>query len=218
MSPWALALALVGAAAYAGACHELMVHAAGTAWAVAALLGPWLVLAAGVAIRSRHWVGLALSVLAFGALLAVVARGGILDPTRLYLLQHAGVHLVLGASFGLTLRQPLSMIGRIARRVHPLTPEMVRYTRRVTIAWVVYFLGMAALSPLVFFTAPLATWSLLANIVTPLAIVALFVGEHLLRYRLNPGFQRVGMRDAIQAYRREPVGGGGPAPAPEATP
>jgi uncharacterized membrane protein len=205
MSYWALALALVGAATYAGACHELTVHAAGTPWAVAALLGPWLVVAAGLAIRARHWVGLAASVAAFSGLLAIVARGGIVDPMRLYLLQHVGMHVALGVSFGVTLWQPLSMIGRFAQRVHDLTPEMVRYTRRVTVAWVAYFLGMAVLSLVVFATATPAAWSLLANIGTPVAVAALFVGEHLLRYRLNPEFERVGLRDAIHAVRNRPL-------------
>ena len=35
-----------------------------------------------------------------------------------------------------------------------------------------------------------STWSLLANLLTPAVVAALFVGEHLLRYRLHPEFER----------------------------
>jgi uncharacterized membrane protein len=128
---------------------------------------------------------------------------------RLYVLQHVGVHLALGFGFALSLRGPgLSMIGRIARQVHrDFTPAMAAYTYKVTAAWVVYFFGMAALSLAVYARAPWAAWSLLSNVVTPAAIVALFIGEHLLRYRLHPEFERVTLRDAVCAYRRSRVFG-----------
>jgi len=36
--------------------------------------------------------------------------------------------------------------------------------------------------------------------VTPLAIVALFIGEYLLRYRLHPEFERATLAQAVRAY------------------
>jgi hypothetical protein len=36
------------------------------------------------------------------------------------------------------------------------------------------------------------------------AIAALFVGEHLLRYRLHPEFERVSLLDTVRAYRNAP--------------
>jgi len=202
MSAWQLGLGLLGAVAYAVLSHLLMLHAAGQPWAVAALLGPLLALTGAVAWRSRQRSLLAGVLVACAMLAGVVARGGVEDINRLYVLQHAGIHLALGVSFALTLRTPLSLIGRIAQRVHPLTPDMVAYTRRVTVSWVVYFFGMSALSVLVYVAAPWSDWSLLANVGTPVAMAALFIGEHLLRYRLHPEFERVTMMDAVRAYRR----------------
>lgn len=196
-------LAMVaGAVAYALLSHELMLHAAARAWAVLVLLGPLLAATGALAWRGRRWTLLGGVVAAIGLLAWLVARGAVATVDLLYVLQHAGVHLVLGIAFGLTLRQPRSMIGRVAGRVHPLTPAMVIYTRHLTLAWTVYFFGMCALSVLVYCTAPWWAWSLLANVLTPVAIALLFIGEHLLRYRLHPEFERVSLRDTVVAWRQ----------------
>ena len=196
-----IVLAMAGATVYAVGSHLLMSRAAEAPWAVAVLLGPML---AGVAAflwrggRTPARVGVVVAVLALAWL---VARGGAGTVDALYVAQHAGLHAALGAIFALTLRQPLSMIGRVASRVHALTPAMVVYTRQVTLAWTVYFFAMALLSVLAWRLAPWSAWSLLANLVTPVAICVLFVGEYLLRYRLHPEFERVPLRAAIGAWR-----------------
>lgn len=201
MSPLALALVLAGAAAYAGACHLLMVYAAASAWAVLVVLGPLLFAAGAVAARERHWGLLALVAAATAGCLWIVRSGGIGDPTRLYLAQHVGMHLAMGGAFAATLRQPLSMIGRFASRIHALTPDMVAYTRRVTQVWVGYFFSMAALSLAVHAWASLEAWSVLANLVTPVLITSLFLGEFALRYRINPGFERMSLGATLRAVR-----------------
>lgn len=201
MSVQHVVLTLLGAAAYAGGSHWLMLHAANSPWAVAVLLGPLLSMAAAFAWRARQWHTVAGVAAAFAALAAVVARGGVDDVNKLYVLQHAGLHAALGITFGATLRQPLSLIGKLASRVHALTPDMVRYTRNVTVAWVLYFFGMAALSLAVYGLAPWSAWSLLANVLTPIAMGLLFVGEYLLRYRLHPEFERTTLMDTVRAWR-----------------
>jgi uncharacterized membrane protein len=77
---------------------------------------------------------------------------------------------------------------------------MAAYSRKVTVAWTVYFVAMAVLSVVVFAAAPFAAWATFANLVTPLAIVAMFVGEYLLRYRLHPEFERATLAQAVRAY------------------
>ena len=96
-------------------------------------------------------------------------------------------------------REPL--VSALARRVHgSLTPAMAAYSRRVTVAWTFYFVAMAVLSIVLFATAPFVAWAAFANLVTPLAIVAMFVGEYLLRYRLHPEFERTTITQAVRAY------------------
>lgn len=204
MPDWRLVLGLLAAAAYALLSHGLMLHAADHPWAVAALLGPLLLAGLGFALKRRHLLVVVLMLLAGVGLLVVVARGGIGPVARLYVAQHVGIHFALCLSFGLSLwRSPLSLIGQIAQRVHgSLTPAMVAYTRRVTVVWTGYFLGMALLSLWVYARWSWDSWSLLANVVTPLAIALLFVGEYLLRYRLHPEFERSTLLSAVRAYSR----------------
>ena len=204
MSARHVVLTLLGAAAYAGGSHWLMLNAARSPWAVAVLLGPLLTMAAAFAWRARQWPMVAGVAAAFAGLGWVVAHGGVDDVNRLYVLQHAGLHAVLGVSFAATLRQPLSLIGRLAERVHRgLTPEMARYTRKVTLAWVLYFFGMALTSVAIYALAPWSAWSLLANLLTPLAMALLFLGEYVLRYRLHPEFERATLMDAMRAWRSD---------------
>ena len=206
MAHWQLGLALLGVIAYSLLSHVLMLYAAREPWAAAALLGPLLAMVCAMAWRSRHRVGMWAVLLAALALLAVCVRGGVGDVKLLYLLQHAGVHAALGASFGLTLSGPgLSAIGRVAQQVHgTLQPAMVRYTWHVTLVWTFYFFAMALGSVALYRWGPWEAWSLLANLVTPVAIAALFVGEHVLRYRLHPEFERVSLLDTVRAYRNVP--------------
>lgn len=203
MLPWRLALGLLGVAAYALASHLLMLHAAEEPWAVAALLGPLLAMTGLYAAQRKQWPMLLAVLVAAVGLVGLVMLGGAGEVSRLYVLQHAGVHASLGLSFAASLRGPqASLISRLAARLHPLTPAMLAYTRRVTQVWVGYFFSMAAVSVLLYLWGPWSAWSLLANVLTPLAIGLLFVGEYLLRYRLHPEFERTTLAAAWRAYSR----------------
>ena len=206
-SRWVAAAVAIGALAYAAASYALMNRAQDSAWSLAIVIGPLLVVSALWAWNAGHRMlavagGLGVVVLGF-VLLGLQGGEGQGVPSRwLYLAQHAGVHLALGVWFGATLRpgsEPL--VTALARRVHDLTPDMERYSRRVTLAWTLYFVGMAATSLALFALGDFAHWSLLANILTPVFTVAFFVGEYVLRYWLHPEFERVSIQRALQAYR-----------------
>jgi uncharacterized membrane protein len=205
MNPRAtLALTLLGGAAYALLSHRLMTHAAHSAWSLAALLGP---IVAGLLLGLWRSGQRALTLLLAAAALALCAasvRGPHLPAEWLYVAQHAGVHAGLGLWFGSTLRKGATpLISQIARRVHRgLVPEMARYTRQVTAAWTLYFAAMALTSLALFAWAPFTAWSLFANVLTPLSMVAVFIAEYVVRYRLHPGFERATLMDAIHAYSR----------------
>lgn len=204
MSQWRLGVGLLAAIGYAALSYGLMLHAAGQPWAVAALLGPLLLMALAVALRRRHAPTLVALAFAGLGIAGVVARGGVADINRLYVLQYVGIHLALCATFASTLRRGRpSLIGRVAQQVHgTLTPDMLAYTHRLTVVWAAYFISMAALSLGVYAVCSWAAWSLLANVMTPLAVAGLFVGEYLLRYRLHPEFEHASLMDAVRAYRR----------------
>jgi len=201
-----MALRLVAAglagAAYLGGAHWLMTSAPSSSWNAVVIVGPMLAAAAVVA-RQRRQRALALVLaVATAALVVQAARGGGVAAETLYLGQHVAIHLLLAFVFGSTLaagREPL--VSALARRVHRgLTPGMAAYSRKVNVAWTVYFVAMALVSIVVFVAAPFAVWAAFANLVTPLAIVAMFVGEYLLRYRLHPEFERATLAQAVRAY------------------
>jgi uncharacterized membrane protein len=121
-----------------------------------------------------------------------------------YWLQHMGMQLILFMTFGRTLiagRQPLCT--RFAEALHaPLTPQQEIYTRQVTVAWTLFFAAMALASTLLFFLAPLATWSVFANFLTPLLIALMFIAEYGVRRRLLPDMQHMHILDAVRAFTK----------------
>jgi uncharacterized membrane protein len=195
----AIVVALVG---YALLSHLLMVHAPDKPWAVAALFGPLLLAVTAGGLKRRHAPTLLLCAGLVVLLVAAVARGGV-DVNRLYVLQHAGIHLALAWMFGFTLRPGATpLITAIAERVHTVFgPEMRAYTGRLTAIWTAYFITMVVLSLSLYEWAPWAWWSLFCNLLTPLSAVGLFVGEHLLRYLRHPDFERITIAGALRAYR-----------------
>jgi uncharacterized membrane protein len=92
------------------------------------------------------------------------------------------VNAVLLAVFAASLMRPPSVVERIARLREPdLPPAGVAYTRRVTIAWTVFFAlnGSAALYTAAF--ASLETWALYNGLIAYVLIGALFAGELAIR-------------------------------------
>jgi len=207
-----MALLLLAGVGYAGVSHWMMLFHAAEPWAVGVLLGPLWLTALGIAgSRFGSW-GLAIAALAGVLGFALVLRGDAGDPNRLYMLQHAGINALLCGWFGGTLRRDrLSLIGQFAARIHPLSPAMRDYTCRVTWVWTVYFALMVLASVIVYATMSFAAWSVLANLLTPLMVGILFVGEYLLRYRLHPEFERTRLIDTVRAFYNAPTD---PAPRP----
>lgn len=195
---------VVGAAsfAYVIASQWLMTRTPPSPWSAVALMAPMLGVAAVETWRSRQraWSLLAAAALVALTLQAVRGRGP--PPERLYLTEHVAIHVFLAISFGLTLRPGAwPLISRLAHRVHDgLTPAMERYTRKLTAAWTIYFGAMAALSIGLYAAAPFAVWAMFANLLTPAAMMMMFVGEYLMRKRLHPEFEKATLHDMIRAY------------------
>lgn len=199
MSQWRLVLILVAGLAYAGLSHWMMLYHATAPWALAALFAPLWLAVLGLGASRFGWSGALLALIAGGALIYVISHGEAGNPNRLYVLQHVGINAVLCAWFASTLRPGrLSLIGEFAQRVHPLSDDMRTYSAKVTAVWVGYFALMALVSVAIYLTLSFSAWSLLANVLTPLCVVALFVGEHFMRYRLHPEFERSRLVDVVR--------------------
>ena len=194
----------LGGAAYVAGCHWLMTSAPASRWNALVVIGPMLALLALFAARRGQRLVAALAGLGLAVMAVQAWAGGGLAPSTLYLAQHVAIHGALAAVFGLTLRRGQDpLVTALARRVHDrLTPAMEAYSRKVTVVWTAYFVLMATLSIGLFRLAPFAAWALFANLLTPLAMVLMFVGEFLLRYRLHPEFERATLAAQMSAYSR----------------
>jgi uncharacterized membrane protein len=203
MPGWRLLAAAAALAAMAFASHWMMVHAPDHPWTVAALFGPLLGAVAFAGLKRRHRPTLAACAAGAAVLALVVARGGVADVSRLYVLQHAAIHVVLGWTFAFTLRPGATpLITLMGERIHTVfTPAMRAYTRTLTAVWAGYFAAMVALSLALYAFAPWEAWSVFCNLVTPLAAAALFVAEHGFRYWRHPEFERLSIEQAMNAYR-----------------
>jgi len=124
-----------------------------------------------------------------------------------YWLQNMAMQLILFMTFARTLmagRQPLCT--RFAQAMHaPLTPRHQIYTRQVTLAWSLFFAAMTLVSSLLFFLAPLATWSIFANFLTLPLVALMFIAEYGVRRYVLPETQNIHILDAVRAFRNTPT-------------
>jgi uncharacterized membrane protein len=122
----------------------------------------------------------------------------------LYYVQHIGTNLALAVFFGRTLfGGQISLVTRFARMAHNgvISPAMERYTRQVTMAWTLFFLGISSVSTLLFWLAPAAAWSVFANLLSTPLIGLMFVGEHICRHLVLAPEDRSSIADTIRGYR-----------------
>lgn len=123
----------------------------------------------------------------------------------LYFVQHAGAMTLLGATFGSTLASGHAgaLCSRIASLAHaaPLDAVYLHYTWKVTCAWTAFFILSAVVSVLLFFFGPVEAWSFFANLLTPVLLGAMFVGEYLIRQRALPDRAHFSIAATIHAYR-----------------
>ncbi|WP_295986063.1 hypothetical protein [uncultured Variovorax sp.] len=201
MSRWRIALLLVAGVAYAGLSHWMTLFHATQPWAVVVLLGPLWLAAIGFAGSWFGRWGAAIAVAIGIAGFALVFMGEAGDPNRLYVMQHVAINGALCGWFGSTLRgKGLPLITQFAQRVHPLRGHMLAYTTQLTRIWTGFFAVMVTASIVIYLTRPFSDWSLFANLLSPVMVTLLFVGEHLVRYRLHPEFERTRLVDAVRAF------------------
>jgi uncharacterized membrane protein len=125
-----------------------------------------------------------------------------------YFIQHAGTNLMLAAVFGVTLaRGRQALCSRFAEAVHgSLAPEVLRYTRQLTLAWTLFFITISLVSGLLFAFAPIEIWSIFANFLTFPLVLLMFAVEFLIRLRMLPNLERHNILDGILAFWKTPPG------------
>lgn len=199
-----LALAFVLSACFAVLTHLTIIDGFPRSLGAALSVIPISLFVLWAARRSRHRVAAAVLVLAAGAALwfgwAALER----NFPSVFFLEHAGVNLILALLFGRTLvGSREALCSGFARLIHgPLAPDVVIYTRRVTLAWTIFFAAMFTAATLLYLGHYISAWSLLANILNPILIGAMFVVEYAIRLRALPDQERVGILSGIRAFSR----------------
>jgi uncharacterized membrane protein len=199
-----VALGIVLSAAFAILAHAAIVEHVPRSVGAALSLVPLSIVVVLAARRSRHPVAAA-ALAALGAA-ALWAGWGELERhfADVFFVEHAGINLLLAVLFGRTLatgHEPLC--ARFARLVHgTIPPEVARYARGVTVAWTIFFAAMFALSSALYLGGAREAWSLLANFLTVPLVVAMFVVEYVVRYRVLPHWERPGILGGVRAFTR----------------
>jgi len=121
-----------------------------------------------------------------------------------FLLQDSAFFMLLAYYFAASLRdghEPLCTF--FARHVHQsLSPQLLQYTRSVTKAWLIFFMGTGCISALLFVFASTAVWAFFTNILMPVLVVGVFVVENACRRYFLPPVDRVGLLGTYRAIRR----------------
>ena len=173
-------------------------------------IAPVLLAAAVLAWRSAHRLYL-LPLCAFALVLVYWYWPSLMHHyPLLYLVQQAGAYVLLGLTFGGSLRAGRTPLCTVwARRHHgTLSPAAVRYTRGVTLLWALAFAALMIALVALYFLAPLPVWSAFANFGTLPLIAALFIGEYCVRGRALPDMPHAGILAGLRAFwqsRRSPL-------------
>ena len=178
------AIGLVALGAYPAVIHATLVLAGTSTLGTALVVGEVAVVALVCALQFSRRLPLVLAMLVvvsavnafwnFGSGLIVAASG----------IPHGAVNFILLTVFGSSLlpgRVPL--ITTVSQRLssRPLTTELLRYTRSVTLAWCFFFALELIASFLLLLLAPLQVWSLFVNVLTMPLVALMYVVEYTYR-------------------------------------
>jgi uncharacterized membrane protein len=147
-------------------------------------LGSWPLLLVGATLLAwRMPQARLLSITAAALLLGVGAMGQAELGMRAY---PVAVNAIMLTLFLSSLKWGMPIVERLARLREPeLSAAGIRYTRRVTWAWCVFFVANGSVAFWTALYAELAIWSLYNGIISYGLIGLMFGGEWLLRQKLR---------------------------------
>jgi uncharacterized membrane protein len=176
-------------------------------WKLMFVFAPLLAVAAWMVFRMVGKMWWPLIVLVFAVVVYFIVAGG---HGRIGLLavnglMNATLNLFLLWLFGRTLlsgKEPL--ISQISRHINgQLMPDIIEYTRHVTIAWCIFFALEVIASLLLYVFAPLAAWSFFINVLNLPLLIFMFVGEKAYRTLRFPNHPKTSILKAIEVYSKD---------------
>jgi uncharacterized membrane protein len=186
--------------AYAALSHYSNASPDARGLGAAVSLGPLLLIAAFLAWRSLPRIGAALVTTVAGA--ALVIYWPLIERHYEWadLAQQCGVYALIGAGFARTLlagRTPTCT--QIAQKLHgELGAAEISYLRGATIAWALFYALLAVAILLLYFLAPLRTWSIFVNFVSFALIALMALIDHAIRRRVLPRRAGGGLLTALR--------------------
>lgn len=171
------------------------------------LMLPLVVLACWALLRASNKFICFIGVIAAAGVVYAMERHSHAGLAVIYGVPHALAYIFLLWLFGRTLSDGReALITQLARGVHgTLTPTMERYTRRLTVAWCMFFALQLMVSALLLAVAPLEGWSLFVNILNGPLVVSMFVGEYVYRLLRYPDHPRATIVQMVTAFTRHAV-------------
>ena len=204
---WWKALILPACIAYQLLVHAVTVDEYGSSVRLMLAAVPLLGFAYWIAGFARNKLRWALVLLAAGAVIYGIDQHDRLGLAASNGFSHAAINLFLMWLFGRTLfggRVPL--ITAFARRVHGTLPlEMETYTRRITLAWSIFFMAQIALSAVLFAFATLEAWSLFVNVLSMPLVAVMFVAEYAYRVARYRNFAHASLADGLRLFSDKTV-------------
>ncbi|MBU3826545.1 MAG: hypothetical protein IAA31_03545 [Candidatus Anaerobiospirillum merdipullorum] len=117
--------------------------------------------------------------------LSLVLRG-----SNLFMYYPVAVNVLFLGVFALSLLQGPPIIERLARLTEPdLPPYAIKYVRKVTIAWCVFFILNGTLAWLTVWWGNLKWWTLYNGGIAYLLMGVMFAGEYLLRLKMRRHYE-----------------------------
>ena len=143
----------------------------------------------GASSKLREWLWLGRVMAGVGLALTLLS---LLSRDAFWLLYYpVAVNLLLLVLFAWSLRQPRSLVERLARLQDPHLPAAaIPYTRRVTQIWCGFFLLNGTLALATVLLGELALWSLYNGLLSYLLMACLMAGEWLVRRRVRARLSR----------------------------
>ena len=154
--------------------------------------------------------------LAGGAMLALLiifmnlSRQSLVATTGI---PHAIAYTALLAVFGSSLFfQKESIITAVVGRLQrPLPENIIIYTRRVTLAWCIFFAAQLVTSLLLFLFAPASTWAFFVNVLNMPLVVLMFACEYGYRRARIHNRPRSSLANVIEAFMQQKASASEPA-------
>lgn len=199
-------LLVTGFIAYPILLHIFILQEQVEMWKLVFVFAPMLIVGGWLLFRSvkQVWWPLLVAVLAGLIYFIVSSDHGRIGLLAVNGLTHATLNLFLLWLFGRTLQNGKDpLISQISRLINgELKPEIVIYTRQVTIAWCIFFFMQVLISLCLYIFTSDAVWSLFINVMNMPLLIAMFVVEHAYRRAHFPNHSHTSIFKAIEVYSK----------------